>query len=137
MELVNSPNHFLSTVQIGITLIGILLGIFGGENLTDDFQAFLNQFSFLQAYSRPLAVGGVLVLITFLSLVVEELVPKRIGLTNPEGIAKAVAFPMQLLSKVTAPFVWLLTHTSDLILKILQIKPSTDSKVLNSLDSKT
>jgi putative hemolysin len=129
LQLINSPNQFLSTVQIGITLIGILLGIFGGEKLTDDFQTFLNQFDFLKAYSRPLAVGGVLVMITFISLVVGELVPKRIGLTNPEGIAKVVAFPMLILSKVTAPFVWLLTHTSDLLLKILQVKPSADSKV--------
>ena len=129
LTLVNSPNQFLSTVQIGITLIGILLGIFGGESLTNQWQNYLNQFEFLQPYSRPLSVGGVLVMITFISLVIGELVPKRIGLTNPEGIAKAVALPMQLLSKATAPFVWLLTHTSDLILKILQIKPSTDSKV--------
>lgn len=129
LELSNSPNQFLSTVQIGITLIGILLGIFGGENLTDDFEGWLNQYPALQAYARPLAVGSVLVLITFMSLVIGELVPKRIGLTNPEGIAKTVAFPMQLLSKITAPFVWLLTFTSDLLLKILQIRPSTDSKI--------
>lgn len=129
LELVNSPNQFFSTVQIGITLIGILLGIFGGEKLTDDFESYLTQFDFLKQYNRPLAVGGILVMITFISLVIGELVPKRIGLTNPEGIAKAVAFPMQILSKVTAPFVWLLTHTSDLLLKILQIKPSTDSKI--------
>ncbi|WP_428662228.1 hemolysin family protein [Runella sp.] len=129
LELINSPNQFLSTVQIGITLIGILLGIFGGESLTNQWQAYLNQFEALRPYSRPLSVGGVLVMITFISLVIGELVPKRIGLTNPEKIAKAVAFPMQILSKVTAPFVWLLTNTSDLLLKILRIKPSTDSKV--------
>lgn len=129
LELVNSPNQFLSTVQIGINLIGILLGIFGGESLTDDFQNFLNQYEFLKTYSRPLAVGGVLVMITFISLVIGELLPKRIGLINPEGIAKAVALPMQMLSKITAPFVWLLTNTTDLLLKILQIKPSAESKV--------
>jgi putative hemolysin len=129
LELINSPNQFLSTVQIGITLIGILLGIFGGENLTNDWQDYLNQFEVLKPYSRPLSVGGVLVMITFISLVVGELVPKRIGLTNPEGIAKAVALPMQILSKVTSPFVWLLTHTSDVLLKILRIKPSADSRV--------
>ncbi|MCP1382372.1 hemolysin family protein [Runella salmonicolor] len=129
LELINSPNQFLSTVQIGITLIGILLGIFGGENLTNDWQDYLNQFEVLKPYSRPLSVGGVLVMITFISLVIGELVPKRIGLTNPEGIAKAVALPMQILSKVTSPFVWLLTHTSDLLLKILRIKPSADSRV--------
>lgn len=129
LELLQSPNQFLSTVQIGITLIGILLGIFGGESLTDNFQNFLNQFTFLQPYSRPLAVGGVLVLITFMSLVIGELLPKRIGLINPERIAKTIALPMQVLSKVTSPFVWLLTNTTDLLLKILQIKPSTESKV--------
>jgi len=128
LELINSPNQFLSTVQIGITLIGILLGIFGGETLTDDFQNFLNQYAFLKAYSRPLAVGGVLVMITFISLIIGELLPKRIGIINPEGIAKAMALPMQMLSKITAPFVWLLTNTTDLLLKILQIKPSAESK---------
>lgn len=129
LALLNSPNQFLSTVQIGITLIGILLGIFGGESLTGDLQAILNEVAWLKPYSRPLAVGGVLVMITFLSLVIGELVPKRIGLTNPEGIAQTVAFPMQILSKATAPFVWLLTNTTELLLKILQIKPSSDNKV--------
>jgi putative hemolysin len=129
LELFNAPNQFLSTVQIGITLIGILLGIFGGESLTGQLQSALTQIEILRPYSRPLAVGGVLLLITFMSLVVGELLPKRIGLTNPEAIARTVALPMQILSKMTAPFVWLLTNTTELLLKILQIKPSTDSKV--------
>jgi putative hemolysin len=129
LALASDPNQFLSTVQIGITLIGILLGIFSGENLTGDVQGYINQIAVLQPYSRPIAVGLVLLFITYLSLVLGELVPKRIGLTMPEAIAKTVALPMQILSKITAPFVWLLSRSSDLLLKILNVKPSADSRV--------
>jgi putative hemolysin len=129
LSLVNEPNEFLSTVQIGITLIGILLGIFSGENLTDDVQGYIERVPILLPYSRPIAVGLVLLFITYLSLVLGELVPKRVGLTMPEAIAKTVALPMIVLSKITAPFVWLLSISSDVLLKILNIKPSADSRV--------
>jgi putative hemolysin len=129
LDLAESPNRFLSTVQIGITLIGILLGIFSGDTLTDSLAAWLTGIPFLASYARPLAVGGVLLFITFLSLVLGELVPKRIGLNAPETIAQLVAGPMQILSKVAAPFVWLLTITTEGLLKVLGIRPSTDSSV--------
>lgn len=128
-ELAESPNRFLSTVQIGITLIGILLGIFSGETLTDDLQTQLARVPFLQSGARPLAVGGVLLFITFLSLVLGELMPKRIGLNNPEVIAQLVAGPMSVLSRVVSPFVWLLTITTEGLLKVLGVKPLTDSSV--------
>ncbi len=124
LDLSNSPNRFLSTVQIGITLIGILLGIFSGDKLTDDVQAFVAQIEFLRPYAHSVAVVLVLLILTYLSLVFGELVPKRIGLSNPEGIAKTVAGPMILLSKLTSPFITLLTLSSDLLLKILNIKPN-------------
>ncbi len=123
LDLANAPNRFLSTVQIGITLIGILLGIFSGDKLTTDFQAFVSQFTLLQPYAHPIAVVLVLLLLTYLSLVFGELVPKRIGLSNPEGIAKAVAAPMNVLSRVTSPFIALLTGSSDLLIKLLRITP--------------
>jgi len=129
LELAESPNRFLSTVQIGITLIGILLGIFSGDALTSSLQEALRQVPFLNQYARPLAVGGVLIFITFLSLVLGELVPKRIGLNNPETIAQLVAGPMQLLSRVAAPFVWLLTLTTEGLLKLLGVRPSTNNSV--------
>ncbi|GAB3884078.1 hemolysin family protein [Spirosoma agri] len=124
LDLANSPNRFLSTVQIGITLIGILLGIFSGDKLTDDFQNFVAQVDLIRPYAHSIAVVLVLLLLTYLSLVFGELVPKRIGLSNPEGIAKTMAAPMMLLSRITSPFIALLTVSSDLLLKVLNIKPN-------------
>ncbi|WP_077921408.1 hemolysin family protein [Spirosoma sp. 209] len=129
LDLAESPNRFLSTVQIGITLIGILLGIFSGDTLTTSLEMTLRQIPLLTSVARPLAVGGVLLFITFLSLVLGELVPKRIGLNKPEAIAQLVAGPMSILSRVVSPFVWLLTITTEGLLKVLGIRPSTDSAV--------
>ncbi len=129
LKIANAPNKFLSTVQIGITLIGILTGIFSGEKLTDDITYYLKKSEFLNPYAESLAVITVVVIITFLSLVLGELVPKRIGLSNPEAIARWVARPMNLLSSVTLPFVWLLTITSDLIVRVLGIKNNSDNKI--------
>jgi putative hemolysin len=127
LDLAESPNRFLSTVQIGITLIGILLGIFSGDKLTTDFEAFVAQFDLLRPYAHSIAVVLVLLLLTFLSLVLGELVPKRIGLSNPEGIAKAVAGPMILLSRLTSPFIALLTVSSDVLIRLLRIKPNENA----------
>jgi putative hemolysin len=124
LDLSNSPNRFLSTVQIGITLIGILLGIFSGDKLTDDVQNYVASVDILSPYAHSIAVVLVLLLLTYLSLVFGELVPKRIGLSNPEGIAKTMAGPMILLSRLTSPFIALLTASSDLLLKLLNIKPN-------------
>lgn len=124
LDLSNSPNRFLSTVQIGITLIGILLGIFSGDKLTSDVQNYVAQIALLQPYAHSVAVVLVLFLLTYLSLVFGELVPKRIGLSNPEGIAKTMAAPMIFLSRLTSPFIGLLTLSSDVLLKILNVKPN-------------
>ena len=129
LDLANSPNKFLSTVQIGITLIGILTGLYSGDKITDDVHVFYDGFAALQPYSKSLAVGTVVVILTFFSLVFGELLPKRIGLNYPETIAKAVAVPMKIVSIVTAPFIWLLTTSTEFILKILKIKPTADGKV--------
>lgn len=129
LDLANSPNEFLSTVQIGITLIGILTGIYSGDKITTDAQNFVASFESLKPYANSIAVGIVVVTLTFFSLVLGELLPKRIGLNYPESIAKAVAVPMKIVSKVTMPFIWLLTTSTDFLLKILQIKPTADGKV--------
>lgn len=129
LDLANSPNEFLSTVQIGITLIGILTGIYSGDKITTDVQNFVASFESLKPYANSIAVGIVVVTLTFFSLVLGELLPKRIGLNYPESIAKAVAVPMKIVSKVTMPFIWLLTTSTDFLLKILQIKPTADGKV--------
>lgn len=129
LELSENPTRFLSTVQMGITLIGILLGIYSGEKLTRDTELFLNQFALIQPYASNIAIVVILVMITFLSIVFGELLPKRLGLTFPEPIAMILARPMRILSIATSPFVWLLTFTNDIILKIFGIKHISDSKV--------
>jgi putative hemolysin len=129
LDLANSPNKFLSTVQIGITLIGILTGIYSGEKVTEDVKLFLEGYTVLQPYSQSLSVGIVVVVLTFFSLVLGELLPKRIGLNYPEAIAKAVAVPMKMVSVVAAPFIWLLTISTEFILDVFKIKPTADGKV--------
>ncbi|MFC4739444.1 hemolysin family protein [Flavobacterium ponti] len=129
LELANSPNKFLSTVQIGITLIGILTGIFSGDKITTDVENFVSSFEILKPYADSIAVGLVVITLTFFSLILGELVPKRIGLNHPEGIAKTLAIPMKYMSKITRPFIWLLTVSTEFLLKVLQIKPSADGKV--------
>ncbi|WP_395051144.1 hemolysin family protein [Flavobacterium sp.] len=129
LDLANSPNKFLSTVQIGITLIGILTGIYSGDKITHDVQNFIAGFEVLKPFAPSIAVGIVVVILTFFSLVLGELLPKRIGLNHPETIAKAVAWPMKIVSIITAPFIWLLTHSTEFLLKVLQIKPTADGKV--------
>jgi putative hemolysin len=129
LDLANSPNKFLSTVQIGITLIGILTGIYSGDKITNDVQVFVSGYEILRPYANSVAVGIVVVTLTFFSLVLGELLPKRIGLNYPEAIAKMVALPMKIVSIVTAPFIWLLTSSTEFLLKVMQIKPSADGKV--------
>ena len=129
LDLANSPNKFLSAVQIGITLIGILTGIYSGDKITEDVEFFVSGFSALQPFANSIAVGIVVVILTFFSLVLGELLPKRIGLNHPESIAKAIAMPMKFVSVVMAPFIWLLTSSTDFLLDILQIKPTADGKV--------
>lgn len=129
LETAQSPNRFLSTVQIGITLIGILMGIYSGENITNDLQAKIEQYPTFFEYSHSIAIAIVVIIMTFFSLVLGELVPKRIGLSYPETISKIVARPMKTLTTVASPFVWLLTNTGDLLIKFFRIKNSPDSKV--------
>lgn len=122
LALANHPDTFLSTVQIGITLIGILTGIFSGENIKGDIVTFLNGFPSIAPYSNGAATTIVVIVITYFSLVIGELVPKRIGLNNPEGIAKAMAAPMRILTLITYPFIWLLSKSSNLLIKLFNLK---------------
>ena len=129
LALSNNPGRFLSTVQIGITLIGILLGIYSGENITGDLMKIIERFPLLAPYAHTLAVFAIVVIVTYLSILFGELLPKRIGMAKPETIASALARPMQLLSVVTAPFVWLLTQSNEGLLKIFGIAQQNESKV--------
>ncbi len=123
LKLANRPDNFLSTVQIGITLIGILTGIYSGEKITGTVAEFFNGFTMFAPYAKGLATAGVVVIITYFTLVFGELVPKRIGLSNPEGIAKFVSAPMRWVGYLTYPFIWLLSNSTHLITQLFNIKP--------------
>ena len=122
LALAQKPDSFLSTVQIGITTIGILTGIYSGDKIIDDVAVFLSTIPIFAAYSTGIATAFVVVVITFFSLVFGELVPKRLGLSNPEKIAKSVASPMRVITAITFPFVWLLMNTTGLIMRLFRIK---------------
>jgi len=129
LELANSPNQFLSTVQIGITLIGILAGAFGGATIAEKLAAVLQKIPVLAPYSNFLGFGIVVLGIAYLSLIIGELVPKRLALNKPEELAMYVARPMSWLAKLTAPLVHLLSISTDLMLKILRIRITPETPV--------
>lgn len=126
LKLANSPNDFLSTVQIGITLVGILSGAVGGATVAQRLKTLLDGHPTLQPYSEQISVVLVVTIITYLSLVIGELVPKRIALNNPEGIACTVAKPMQMISRLTAPLVHLLGLSTDTLIQMLGIRISNE-----------
>jgi len=129
LELANSPNTFLSTVQIGITLIGILTGIFSGEKVADDLRAVIETIDFFQPYAQTISITIIVIIVTFLSIVFGELLPKRLGLMFPETIATTVAPLMLIFSVITKPFIWLLTKTNDLFLRIFGLKNRKEASV--------
>lgn len=129
LALRDAPNTFLSTVQIGITLIGVTMGAFGEAALADDVAIVLARYDWLAPYSEGVAVALVVLGITYLSLIVGELVPKRLALHNPERIARRIAIPMHLLSKVTHPAVRVLSGSMEFILRLLGSRPSTEPPV--------
>jgi len=129
LQLANSPNNFLSTVQIGITLIGILSGAVGGATIAGRLETVLGTFPPLANYSQPISLFVVVGLITYLSLVIGELFPKRVALSNPEQLACQVAGPMQLLSRLTAPIVHLLGGSTDMLLHLLGIHGAEEQAV--------
>lgn len=129
LALSQSPQRFLSTVQIGITLVGIVAGAFGGATLTQQLAPVIAAIPALAPYATPVAGAIVVLVITYLSLVIGELVPKAIALQNPEGISSAVARPMGLLSRLAAPFVWLLTKSTGAVLRLLRVRPTDDPPV--------
>jgi putative hemolysin len=129
LQLANHPGDFLSAVQVGITLIGILAGAFGGATVADSLSRALEQIPRLAPYAHSLSLILVVIAITFLSLIFGELVPKRLALNNPERIASSMARPMQVLTTITMPLVRLLTGTTELVLRMLGMKPSGEPPV--------
>ncbi|MBD1429314.1 MULTISPECIES: hemolysin family protein [Sphingobacterium] len=127
LKLKDDPNQFLSTVQIGITLIGILTGFFSGGSISTYIAEHLKSIPSLAPYSDTLSVGIVVLIITYMSLVIGELVPKRIGMAIPEKYASLISRPMDILSKIVKPFVWSLSVSTDFIVKLLNIKTSSNA----------
>ena len=129
LQLGENPTRFLSTVQIGITSIGVLNGIFGEAALAKPLAEWLSNLGMDSSYASTVATAFVVVAITYVSIVVGELVPKRLGQTNPEAIARLVAKPINLLAKLTKPFVLLLTWSTQGLLKLLGVRENNDSTV--------
>lgn len=129
LKLSENPELFLSTAQIGITLIAILTGFYSGEKFSADLTPYLAKISFLRPYAANISTALILVFVTLLSIIFGELIPKRIGLLRAEQIARLVARPVRTLSLITYPIIWLLNNSSNLFFRFFQIKPSEDSAV--------
>jgi putative hemolysin len=122
LKLANDPNRFLSAVQVGITLIGILAGAYGQATVAGELDKLINPIPVLAPYSEAISTGVVVVVLTYLSLIIGELVPKRLALLFPERIAGVVARPLNMMSVILGPFVTLLTGSTSLVLKLLGIR---------------
>ena len=132
LRLLEEPTRFLSTVQIGITLIGVLAGVYSGARFAAPLGEWLAGFGRLAPiveYTDTIAYGIVVVLVTYLSLVIGELVPKRWALTNPEAMAALVARPMEIVAQASAPLVWLLRGSTELVVRALGLRKSTSRGV--------
>jgi putative hemolysin len=129
LRIANDPSRFLSTVQIGITLVGILAGAFSGATIADKLGDWLDQYALLRPYGDAIGIGFIVVLITFLSLILGELVPKRAALANPESIASIIARPMDYLSVIARPAVWLLGVSTEIVLRLFGLSGARDNRV--------
>ncbi len=129
LRLLDDPTRFLSTVQVGITLVGIVAGAYGGATLGDALGHQLDHVAFIAPYGDAVAITAVVILITYLSLILGELVPKRIALHNPERLAALMAQPMEVLSRLAAPLVGLLKHSTEAVLRLLRLGGGRGSTV--------
>lgn len=131
LDLSNEPSGFLSTVQVGITTVGILSGAIGESALADPLTHWLSGFAAIEPYARGLAMTLVVVGLTYFSVVIGELVPKRLGLLAPETVAALVATPMNVLARLTRPLVWLLSSSSSLVLQLIGARHRGDPLLTN------
>lgn len=129
LELSQNPEVFLSAAQIGITLIAILTGVYSGERFSEQLEPHIARIKIFTAYADTIATIIIVIIVTFLSIIFGELIPKRIGLLRAEKIAKLVAGPMNLFARFTHPIVWLLNKVSNLFFKIFNIRRSKDEAV--------
>lgn len=127
LKLANNQDRFLSTVQVGITLTSIAIGLLSGIFLRATLVDIISKSPLLSPYSNGIAITIIVVVVTYVTLVLGELLPKRVGMARPEGIAKSVARPMILLSRITYPFIWLLGTSTSLLVKIFNVKPSDNN----------
>ena len=142
LNLAENPNRFLPTVQVGITLIGILTGAVGGAVIADALAVQMEKVVVLAPYAHSVSLAIVVIVITFFSMLIGELVPKRLALQNAEKIASGIAGFMAFISALLYPVVWLLEKSSDLVLRLLGAKPSkepqvTEEEILVQLDQGT
>jgi putative hemolysin len=129
LELANNPGSFLPTVQIGITLVGILAGAFGGATIAEKLAPSLKRFPAIEPYADNISFGLVVLVITYFSLIVGELIPKRLALHSPEKIASAVAAPMRRLSALTSPLVRLLEGSTNGLLRLFGLRESSEPPI--------
>ena len=128
-DLANSPEKFLSAAQIGITLIAILTGVYSGERFAGFIQPTIEKIEFLKPYADTISITIIVVIVTFLTIIFGELIPKQLGLLRAEKIAKLVAGPMNVFASITHPIVWLLNKISFLFFRIFNIRKSSDDAV--------
>ena len=129
LKLAGEPDRFLSTIQIGITLIGILTGLYSGEAFAYNLAEVVRHVPVLEPYALGVSKTIIVIIVTYLTLIMGELVPKRIGMGYAERVSMLVAKPMYFLSKLALPFVWLLSKSTSLVIKITGIKANEENKV--------
>ncbi len=129
LDLVADPGRFLSTVQIGITLVGIVAGAYSGATIAEPLGVQLDRLSWIAPHGVQIASVLIVVAVTYLSLVIGELVPKRIALANPERVASTIARPMIMLSRIAAPAVWLLRASTDVLLRLIGLSATQRASI--------
>ncbi|WP_243684206.1 hemolysin family protein [Methanosarcina barkeri] len=129
LKLANEPTPFLSTIQIGITLVGIFTGAFGGATISEEFAVYLEKFPALSPYSNVISITLVVLLITYLTLIFGELVPKRLALNNAESIASSIAKPMFYLSIIARPLVVILSSSTEAVLRVMKVRKTVEPPV--------
>jgi putative hemolysin len=129
LKMANNPGKLLSIVQIGMTLVNILTGVYSGAALASRISIWFETYPLLAPYSNSLSITLVVILITFFTLIFGELVPKQIGLIRAETVARNAAYPMKIFSTIIRPLIWLLTKPGEWIIQALNIKPSAGSKI--------
>src|SRR5215471_7261261 len=129
LGLQQNPNNFLSTVQIGITLVGVLSGAFGGATIAEEIAGYLNRYPVLAPYGELIGISIVVIGVTYLLLILGELVPKRLALHSPEGVAAAVATPTSVVARIGSPLVSVLSASTDAVLALFGLKETREPAV--------